>query len=472
MIVRRQFGPQETRSADDSLITQRLMVPALPRALVDQITRYANDNRMVVEAVETAPGGWQQLLEANPDTALLMPASALASHLGVTNIEVTLLDPPLNSAIVGRTDGNPIAKRFLERLKVAFDDNVPPQPFTPVLTRRRIRYFNLAYDLGRVSAAAKAANIAQPALSQQLQKLEKSLHARLFDRHSFGLVRTKTSRRFAPATSLLDKRLLELEIGAMSASLRAGGRLTLGILPSASHQGHLVARMTDAVLALRERHPGTNLVVYEAPNGVLQDWVLRGRVGLAIVEAPPTRMPRLSLDVSESLSVIVDPRYDPLPPGPVRLADLTELPLALPTPVFGLRQILDAAAQATGIDLRPLHEIEALTMLIALLSREPLATVLPPSAVRSELDAGKLNAHPIIQPTIHRRLYVIYSGDRSLTSIERDFVQLLRAGLADERSDAIPADHGALLDPTVPGALRSSVPSPPNTTSSVCGTCS
>jgi DNA-binding transcriptional LysR family regulator len=58
--------------------------------------------------------------------------------------------------------------------------------------------------------------------------------------------------------------------------------------------------------------------------------------------------------------------------------------------------------------------------------------VLPPSAVRRELAAGELTAHPIVEPTIARRLFMIYSADRSLTEAERDLVQLLRARLADE----------------------------------------
>jgi DNA-binding transcriptional LysR family regulator len=56
--------------------------------------------------------------------------------------------------------------------------------------------------------------------------------------------------------------------------------------------------------------------------------------------------------------------------------------------------------------------------------------VLPASAVRLELASGELAAHPITDPTITRRLFVIYSGDRSLTPAERDLVKLLRAKLA------------------------------------------
>jgi LysR family nitrogen assimilation transcriptional regulator len=198
-----------------------------------------------------------------------------------------------------------------------------------------------------------------------------------------------------------------------------------------SQHGLLVNKIAEAVLEVRARHPELAVVVREAPNRVLQDWVVRGVVGIAIVETSLPQMARLELGSSEALAVIADPRHNVLPPGPVRLAQLADLPLALPTARFGLRHLLDAAAQESGLTIKPRLEIDALAMMAAMLAREPLCTVLPPSAVRRELAAGDLLAHPIIEPEVARRLFMIFSGDRSLTEAERDLVQTLRARLAD-----------------------------------------
>jgi len=428
MLVRRRFGPQEGATELGSLGGQTLIVPAFPPALLDQLDGFARSHRANIQMLDASPGDWPHLLDEYPGSALLLPESAIGTRLGVSRLDVTQLDASISCSIVARASGS-AALRFLDRLKAAFDDPGPGPVFSPALTGRRIRYFNLAYELGRVSAAARAASVAQPALSQQLHKLEDSLGTQLFDRRTFGLVRTQTSAHFALATNLLDRRLRELAMSGATASLIEGGRLSLGVLPSVSHHGYLVNRITDAVLALREHYPAMSVVVREAPNGTLQNLVLRGRVGLAIVETALSQMPRLALDASEELVVIADSRQQLLPPGPVRLADLAAIPLALPTSLFGLRQLLDAAARGAGIDLRPRHEIDALTMLIALLSRERVATVLPASAVRPEILSRELSAHPIIEPTIQRRLFVIYSGDRSLTPAERDLVRLLRLHL-------------------------------------------
>ena len=435
VLVRRRYSAENDLAGQEGLAKQSLMVPAFPPALVDQIVAYAAARGNAVKTLSTSPEDWPQLLDEYPGASFLLPGTAVAARLGLTNVEVTPLDPPIKSTLIGRSDRHPVVERFLERLAAAFDEDQPSGAFRPELTRRRIRYFNLANELGRISAAARTANVAQPAMSQQLRKLEESLGAPLFDRRTFGLVRTETSAQFARAAELLEKRLRELEISGATASLAEGGRLSLGILPSVSHHGHLLNRIAEATFALRERFPAMNLAVCEAPNGTLQNMVLRGGLGLAIVETAPSQMPRLPLDTREELAVIADPKFALLPPGPVRLTDLISIPLALPSAIFGLRQLFDGAIQRAGLDIRPKHEIDALTMLIVLLAREPVATIMPASAVREEIVRGELVAHPIIEPTIDRRLFVIYSGDRSLTDAERDFVRLLREHLAAPDGD-------------------------------------
>jgi LysR family transcriptional regulator, nitrogen assimilation regulatory protein len=173
------------------------------------------------------------------------------------------------------------------------------------------------------------------------------------------------------------------------------------------------------------------LALQEAPNGTLQDWLIRGLVGVAIVETTLPHMPRLPLGSSEGLAVIAHPLHRLLPPGPVRLADLAQLKLALPTNRFGLRQLLENAASEHDLKIQPAMEIDALPMAVALLARLPVCTVLPASAVAREIKRGDLVAHPIIDPAVARRLYVIYSGERTLSDAERGLVNVLRRKLSE-----------------------------------------
>ena len=97
----------------------------------------------------------------------------------------------------------------------------------------------------------------------------------------------------------------------------------------------------------------------EAPNGTLQDWVMRGLVGVAIVETGLPHMPRLPLGSSEDLAAVAHARHKLLPPGPVTFADLVRLPLALTTSRFGLRQLVEAAAEERNMKIQPYIEVDA-----------------------------------------------------------------------------------------------------------------
>jgi DNA-binding transcriptional LysR family regulator len=430
-------GTRKPPSAVD-LAAGRIVIPALAPPLVAQAERYLNRLKVRgVRVVNDHPSEVPRLIDEYPDAALFLPGSLLSPRLGLQRVWTVPPNPPLNSRIVARAStADGLTREFIGYLKRALSDRWRPQTSRPSISLRQIRYFNLVQRVRRVSAAARGANITQPSLSEQLSRLESILGAKLFIRHDDGLTPTAAGDRFSSVAKTIEASFQRLSAGASAAAAPPSRRIAIGILPSVSQHGLLVNRVADAVLQVQERHPALKLVVQEGPNDTLQDWVMRGLVGLAIVETSLPNVPRLPLGSSEGLAVVVHQKYDSLPQGPVRFADLVCLPLALPTHRFGLRQLLETAAEQRNMKIQPVIEIDALTMIAAVLARTRLCTVLPPSAVGRELTEGEFTAHPIIEPTIARRLFVIYSGERSLSGPERELVKTLRARLSQTLDQA------------------------------------
>jgi LysR family nitrogen assimilation transcriptional regulator len=418
------------------LAAGRLVVPALAPPLIEQVDRYFSQHKMSgVRFVNEHPGELPRLIDEYPDTALFVPESLTSPRLGLLRVRTVAPDPPLKMKIMARAHApDSVTSLFIRHLRRALAASKPINVRRPVTSMRQIHYFNLVHRLRRFSAAAHGANVTQPALSEQLHKLEASLGGKLFERHDDGVIPTASGDRFACVARLIETRFRRISASDATAPAPLARRITVGILPSVSQHGLLVNRVTEAVLSVQERHPALKFVIQEAPNGTLQDWVIRGLVGVAIVETGLPHMPRLPLGSSEALAAVVHAGHKLLPPGPVKFADLTHLPLALPTSRFGLRQLLETAAEERGLKIQPYMEIDALTMVAAVLSRVPVCTVLPPSAVQRELSEGELVAHPIIDPVIVRRLFVIYSGERSLTEPERDLINTLRNRLSDAKN--------------------------------------
>jgi len=434
--------PAGTRKAANAadLAAGRLVVPALTQPLIEQVDRYLREHKMSgIRFVDQHPAELPRLIDEYPDAALFVPESLISPRLGFLRVKTVVPHRPLTTKIFARAPvSDAVASLFVRHLKRELA--APRQASTPhpAVSMRQIHYFSMVHRLRCISAAAHGAGVSQPALSEQLHKLENILGTKLFKRHSDGVIPTDDGDRFAAMAKMVEAGFRGLPTGDTAAAAPSGRRVTVGILPSVSQHGLLVNRITESIVEVQARRPALKLVV-RAPNRTLQDWVLRGLVGVAIVETGLPHMPRLPLGSSEGLAAIVHARHKLLPPGAVRLADLMRLPLALPTSRFGLRQLLETAAEERDLKIEPYMEIDALSMVAAILAQLPVCTVLPPSAVRRELAEGELVAHPIIDPVVARRLFVIYSGERSLSEPERDLVNTLRSRLADPR-DLAPQD--------------------------------
>ncbi len=428
-------GTKDRPSAAD-VARGRIVVPFLAPPLVEQAHGHLRKLGIRnARFLHDHPGDLPRTFNENPDAALFVPRSLLTPRLGLSQVIAIVPDAPLVTRIVGyATPPDHTANAFLKVLQRVLRGPRPGPPAAPALTRKQIDYFLATDRLRRVSGAARLLGLSQPALSEQLQKLERQVGGQIFERHAGGVSLTPVGQRFAQVAHLIGAGFARLSDSNASAQRATSRRVSLGILPSVHQHGYLVNRVADALIEVRTRRPDLSLAVQEAPNTVLQEWVMRGTVGLAIVETALPHMPRLPLGSSEALAAVVDARHDLLPPGPVKLADLLEKPLAVPGQRLGLRHLLEAAAQTRGLKIRPVLEIDALPLVAALLARMPVCAVLPPSAIERELAEGELSMHRIVEPTIQRKLFVIYSAERTLSEAERDLVQTLRRKLAGSRT--------------------------------------
>jgi DNA-binding transcriptional LysR family regulator len=170
--------------------------------------------------------------------------------------------------------------------------------------------------------------------------------------------------------------------------------------------------------------------VVEAAATVLHRWVESGKISLGLVEAHVSRSVQLDLNSQDRLVVVSKTGRDMLAPGDVPLARLADLPLVLPSDTFGLRQLINRAAEEARVSIVPRIEVNSLAVVLAMVRRMPLATVMPETTVQPFVAEGAFQINTIVDPTIHRRLSIIFSTSRSLTEIERALVDTLRRHLA------------------------------------------
>ncbi|WP_406298564.1 LysR family transcriptional regulator [Embleya sp. NBC_00888] len=190
---------------------------------------------------------------------------------------------------------------------------------------RHLRYFRTVAEEGHVGRAAERLRMAQPSLSQRIQRLERELGVRLFDRNSRGVVLTPAGRVvLAEAGELLGA---ADRLGAAVAGLRGG---TTGAIRAAVPPDLGGAAVAAILTGFRERSPGgalelreltTTRQLRELAAGTLDVGVVRHPCAVADLEVGPM--------LRQPLGVLLA-ADDPLAtPTEVALADLTGCELVL-----------------------------------------------------------------------------------------------------------------------------------------------
>jgi aminoethylphosphonate catabolism LysR family transcriptional regulator len=215
----------------------------------------------------------------------------------------------------------------------------------------QLRAFHYVAISGGFSRAAEALFLTQPAISDQVRKLEEEYDVLLFNRHKKQVTLTRFGEQLLGITRrMFDTEQQALDLLSESRALRSG---TLRIVADAAHHVlHILGKF-------REKYPGiqvtmrtgnTELVIaslfaYEADIGVLG-------------EIPEGRdFDMLKLNATPIIAFVA--RTHPLAGAKtMSFAELVKLPLVLRERGSKTRQKLEVTAGSQGVTLKPSIEAE------------------------------------------------------------------------------------------------------------------
>lgn len=241
----------------------------------------------------------------------------------------------------------------------------------------QLRYLVLLSEELSFTRAAARGNVAQPALSRQIQKLEDELGVPLVDRTSRRVTLTPTGADVVERA----RRILE-EVDATRAAVDGvatllRGRLTLGMTLTPGPFD-----VAAALAAFHAQHPEVELVLKEDLSLALADRLRRDELDLAIISAIPERA-RAGLELrplsSEPLLVVLPRDHRLAHRTWLRLTDLAGERLVSFPPGATIRETFTAAARAAGFTPTIALESNETTRILALVARGLGITILPTS---------------------------------------------------------------------------------------------
>jgi len=294
------------------------------------------------------------------------------------------------------------------------------------LDLRQISYFVALFEEGSVTRAAQRMNVVQPALSMQIAKLERELDQRLFDRQPKAMVPTAAGRTLHRLVQPILRDVAEARAAMARLSESVSGRVTVGILSS------LAMSVVPSVLArFSAAYPQVELSLADGYSSTFIEGVGNGSLDLAVINKPPRRLGLLVDPLLDEEMVVVGGRDTPLPiPVPVRMRDLTELDLILPSQRHGLRLELDRRVGSEDIALSPKLELDLPPAIADFVARSDCFTVLPSVAVSRQLAEGSLKAYRIVAPRITRQLVIIHHPKHPLSPAAIRFIEMLSEDLS------------------------------------------
>lgn len=288
---------------------------------------------------------------------------------------------------------------------------------------RQLRYLVALAEERHFTRAAAREHVAQPALSQQIRKLEDEVGMALVHRTTRSVALTDAGEMLVGRARRV---LAELEAAHAELEALSGvrtGRVTIGAMQT------LGAFDFPLLLAtFHARYPDVELAVREEASDTLAAMVRADELDLAILSVTD-RIERRGLGLRELADeelVAVLPRDHPLAGRKrLRFFELAEQEFIGYREGWALRHILDQAAASAGFTPRMAFESNETTRIRALVARGLGVAVLPRSGVSGPQGAD-LAIVPLTNPRPTRDVTLAWRADRRHPPAAAAFLEMAR----------------------------------------------
>ena len=293
-----------------------------------------------------------------------------------------------------------------------------------------MRAFYAIVEEGNISHAAQRLDIAQPALSRQMKRLETSLGVQLFERGSRRIRLTDAGRvlysRVEHILGMVDGTVREItEIGSgFAGSIQLGTITTSGAL-----------LLPELISEFHRRYPQVTYQIWEAEGARILELLDNRVIEIAITRTQVDSKVYESIVLPNEPLVVVMNKDQVIgaSDSEVRMEELRDMPIIIP---LRWQSLFIANCRKLGFDPHILCVSDSIVQDLLLVKRGMGAAILPVSS-RTLLTDGNLHYKKLVSPEMSTHTVIAWLKNRTLSSSSEHFIKLFREMFLGER-----AQHG------------------------------
>ena len=287
---------------------------------------------------------------------------------------------------------------------------------------RQLKSFIKAAEMLSFSDAAKALNIAQSSLSQQIKQLEDELDVKLFLRNSHSISLTEAGKVMLPFAlrTIHDAQTCTDRIRDLQKLLT--GSLCIGVTYSFS------PILTETVISFMKLYPHIKLNIIYEPMNKLMELLAKRQLDFVLAFKPTQPIADVESHTlfQNRLSAVVSATHPLASKEKVTLSELEKYDLALPSKGLQARNAFDSIVNGSdNFNIR--IELNEVNILLKLIRQTRLVTVLAEDSIYNERD---VKAIPIDIPENEMMGCVHILKDSYHKHSMKEFVRLLSESIA------------------------------------------
>ena len=291
----------------------------------------------------------------------------------------------------------------------------------------QLRYVIAVARTCNFSRAAEQCHVAQPSLSQQIQKLENELDERLFERTRHKVRLTPQGKIFVARAVKILAEVDAAQRDVSDAQSLTRGRLAIGILPTIAPY-----LLPPVVRAFTQKFPGTEIIIHEDTTYRLLDMVRAYEIDFAVT-SHPIHDDELEVRelLAEELLLALPPKHALTRKRTIRVADLAHENLIVMKEGHCLGdQVLGFCERR---DLHPKISFRSaqLETIQAFVYSGLGISLVPAMAARSHRQ-NQPAYRSLPSPRPERKIVTVWPASRIISRAAREFLQLLGAPMQNK----------------------------------------